>query len=129
MIVTMRPVIFCLSLVALSGCTAAYSSYQFLEAQRAYQEALAEGAQEKAVYEITLAHAYLQKAREEIGYSDYGAADELCSQSTAFSEKASQISREEVLPQTDVNVVPESRAPQTSKPTTSPDLDLDLDEP
>jgi hypothetical protein len=72
----------------LTGCTAARASYFLLDAERKYQSAVEQGATERAPYEITLAHEYLWKAKEETNYSDYGAAEQLCKKSIAWSASA-----------------------------------------
>ena len=119
-------------LLLLSGCTAGRATYMMLNAQQSYQAALGQGAQDDAVYEITLAHEYLQKAREEAGYSQYGAVDELCRASMSWSQAAYKRSSDEgQIPDAD-QVVPEERQPEVAKPPTTgpePTIDIDLDEP
>jgi hypothetical protein len=67
-----------LPLLLLPGCTAIKAAYSLVDAQRAFREAEDAGADVRAVYQYTLAEEYLKKAREEDGYSDYGAVDKLC---------------------------------------------------
>jgi hypothetical protein len=101
-----------------------------LTAQREYQYALEEGADEKAVYEATLAYEYLQKAREEADYSQYGAVERLCKASITWSHAAYTRASGEGMPDVDPTIVPEERAQPTPKPTTEdPEIDIDLDEP
>lgn len=106
-----------LVLLSLSGCTAARGGYAIIDAQRAYKEAVDAGAEEYAVYSITLANEYLSKAREEVGYSDYGAADKLCQKAKVASAKAAAEARtggvkveyEEILPESEVEKPSEER--------------------
>ena len=121
---------FILPLLMLNGCTAGRATYMLLNAQQSYQSALGQGAEEEAVYEITLAYEYMQKAREEAGYSQYGAVDELCRTSMSWSQAAyKRASDEGQIPDAD-QVVPEERQPETLKPTgPEPTIDIDLDEP
>lgn len=74
--------------LGLSGCTAARASYMLIDAQQRYDAALSEGADEKAVYEITMAKEFLWKAKEEVNSSDYGAAEQLCKKSKNYSQEA-----------------------------------------
>jgi len=50
--------------------------------------ARAEGAEEQARYEYTMALNYLEKAREEAGYSELRIADALARQSAEWSDRA-----------------------------------------
>lgn len=77
-----------LTALALSGCTAGRATYYVIDAQQKYQDALAQGAEKHAAYEITMAREYLAKAKEESGYSDYGATEQLCKKSMEFSAAA-----------------------------------------
>lgn len=118
-----------LLLPLLGGCTAGRASFVILNAQREYQEALSQGADAKAVYECTLAYEYLQKAREEAGYSQYRAVENLCNTSISWSQAAYTVASGEGIPDPDQSVVPEERVekpPETTTPTN--ELDLDLDE-
>ena len=114
--------------VVLGGCTAARSSYMILNAEQAYRAAVEQGAEDEAVYEITLAEEYLQKAREEAGYSQYGAVENLCQQSMSFSETARKKSSGQQVPDASPGVVPEERGNVPVTPA-KPEIDLDLDEP
>src|SRR5687767_1455074 len=83
--------------MALGGCTAVRASYYLLDAQRKFDAAVAEGAEQKAPYEYTLAREFLQKAKEEDGYSDFGASEMLSRKSIEYAavafEKASDDGR------------------------------------
>lgn len=50
--------------------------------------AQAAGADKHAPYELEAARLYLQKAKEEYGYSDFVAADDYAIQSAQFAQKA-----------------------------------------
>jgi len=78
-------------LLLLAGCAAGKSSYYLWTAEREFRTAVALEAEQRAVYEYTLAHQYLLKAREEQGYSDYKAAEQLARTSTDWSNKASAV--------------------------------------
>jgi hypothetical protein len=86
----MRPS-FVIPLLALSGCAAGKSAYYLWSAEQAFRDTVAMEAEAKAVYEFTLAHEYLLKAREEQGYSDYGEAEELARASLDWSSKAQAV--------------------------------------
>jgi hypothetical protein len=110
-----------LALLSLSGCTAARGGYAVIDAQRAYKEAVDEGAEEYAVYSITLAHEYLMKAREEVGYSDYGAADKLCQKAKIAASKAAAEARTGGVKVEYEEILPESEVERPSEPTTTID--------
>lgn len=121
----------------LAGCGAARSVYYLWDAQKDLVGAQEAQAPEKARYEYTLAHEYLMKAREEAGYSDYGAAESLARKSSDWSNKAAEVAqygtseRELMLNEMD-QVVPEEVEPPPDEPVEPIDdgpLDLDDDEP
>lgn len=132
--ISSRPMRSSLMLVVLvvlpvvSGC-AARAGYFMLNAERKYNNALDEGAMERAPYEATLAGAYLDKAREEIGYSDYGVAEKLCKRSMELSATALTKS-EDLTPVKDPEkFVPEVREKEPEKePEPDVNLDINLDE-
>ena len=102
-----------------------------LDAQREYQAAIDEGADAKAIYECTLAYEYLQKAKEEAGYSQYRAVENLCTTSITWSQAAYTVATGEGVPDPDQTVVPEERVETPTKSTTpkeEPEIDIDLDE-
>jgi hypothetical protein len=120
--------------VPLAGCTAARASYFLYDAQRKYEEALAAGAPDRAVYEITLASEFLQKAKEEDGYSDFGACESLSRKSIEYSAAAFAKANDDAQPMRDQvqkadEFVPEEKQKEPEKPAEpEPELDLDLDE-
>ena len=83
----MRAVLLAL-IGALAGCTATVSTYQLVSADDAIKRAAAAGAEQAAPYEFTLATLYLEKAREEAGYSDYRTARELAAQAADLADQA-----------------------------------------
>jgi hypothetical protein len=68
---------------ALAGCGPVRTTANILDAEVQIQAARTAGAEQKATYEWTAANLYIEKAREEVGYSDYQAG-------VTFAEKASQ---------------------------------------
>jgi hypothetical protein len=126
----MRPLLTLLLPLLLTGCTAGRASYMLINAEREYQTAVEQGADQKAVYEITLAHEYLQKAKEEAGYSDYGPVDQLCKTSITWSQSAYKKSSDEV-PETNPEVVPDEKLPNAEQPTAPPSNEpvINLDDP
>ncbi len=78
--------IFALSL-PLSGCGAVMSTYLILVASSELNGAQAAEAEKFAPYEYTAAQQYLQKAREEQGYADFGAAIEYAFKAQELAEK------------------------------------------
>ncbi len=108
-------------LLVLSGCTAGRSLYYVWSAQRAMDVALEAGADTQAVYEYTLAREYLEKAREEDGFTDYRDAELLARKSQAWSAKAVEVakfgtSERELMLQEAGEVVPEEIVPPTYVP-------------
>ncbi|HEX8701241.1 MAG TPA: hypothetical protein VF815_20620 [Myxococcaceae bacterium] len=67
---------------ALAGCGPVRTTANILDAEVQIQAARTAGAPEKATYEWTAANLYIEKAREEVGYSDYQAG-------VTFAQKAS----------------------------------------
>lgn len=112
-----------------SGC-AARASYYVFDAERKFQDAVDAGAEERAVYEATLAREYLWKAKEEINSSDYGAAEQLCKKSIAWSAEAYEKSADDG-PNLEKNdeFVPEEKPEEVEEPEPENDLDkIDLDD-
>lgn len=117
-------------LTVAPGCAAARAGYYIVNAQKKYQNAVDQGAEDRALYEVTLAGAYLQKAREEDGYCDYGTTERLCKRSMEMSEKALTRSEDLTNGQNGEKFVPEEREKEPEKPAEpTPDLDIDLDDP
>lgn len=122
------PLLLPLSL-ALSGC-AVRASYLVLDAERKFQSAVTAGGDERAVYETTLARAYLWKAKEEINSSDYGAVEQLCKKSIAWSAEAYEKSADDG-PDLEKNdeFVPETKPEVETRPKGDDTLDdIDLDD-
>jgi hypothetical protein len=134
MVQAMRRVLLALSLVLpvfLSGC-AARATFRLVEADQHVQAAIKAGSGTRAPYETTLARAYLEKAREEAGRSDFGAAEQLARRAIELSDaalaRAASAVRVTDLPTNAADIVPEERAPSAT-PAPAPTLDLDLDAP
>jgi hypothetical protein len=75
----------------LPGCAAGRSTYYLWTAEREFLAATELEAEQRAVYEYTMAHEHLLKAREEHGYSDYGNAEELAKAAAEWSTRASAV--------------------------------------
>lgn len=118
-----------LALGVLSGCTAGRASYLVLDAQRTYETAVAAGGEERAVYEITLAREYLWKAKEEVNSSDYGAAEQLCKKSKAWSAEAIEKSEDRGADVRNADqFVPELKPEKPVEPKDETPIDIDLDD-
>jgi Domain of unknown function (DUF4398) len=83
-----RPLLLLALVATLSGCAQIHSNMNLADAEVALEGARAAGAPKAAPYEYTSAEAYLRKAREEIGYAQYGVAAELAEKSTSFATEA-----------------------------------------
>lgn len=115
--------------LSTSGCAAARASYFLVNADRKYHNALEQGAEDRAPYEAALAGAYLEKAKEEDGYSDFGVTEKLCKRSMEMSAKALVRSEDLTNGQNGEKFVPEERVKEPEKPPEpTPDLDIDLDD-
>ena len=71
-----------------TGCGPIVSGVRILKADIALSEAQTAGAQESAVYEYTAAQIYLDKAREEHGYSDFWGARVYATKALKLARKA-----------------------------------------
>jgi len=78
-------------LLLTTGCTAGRATYYLIDADRAYQDAVEASAEEKAVYEFTMAWMYRDKAWEEWGYSDYEAAEKLSLLAVEYARQAEKV--------------------------------------
>jgi hypothetical protein len=120
--------------VPLAGCAAARATYFLYDAERKFDEAVAAGAPERAPYEITLASEFLDKAKEEDGYSDFGAAESLSRKSMEYSAAAFAKANDDAEPLREQvekadEFVPEEKKKEEEKPKEpEPEIDLDLDE-
>lgn len=80
----------------LCGCGVVRSTQAVQQAMDTYTRAQRVGAAERAKYEFTLGAEYLQKAREQAGYSDYASAESLALQASGHLRKAIQLAGDEV---------------------------------
>lgn len=76
-----------------SGCIAIKPTARLASLEEAWHDANEAEAAEEAIYEHTLAEQYRLKAREEWGYSDYGAAEDLARKGENFARRAEEIAR------------------------------------
>lgn len=74
--------------VGLAGCGPVLSSTALGEAHSALHAAESAGAEQYALYEYVSASEYLDKAREELGYSDFRAARAYARRALEFAEAA-----------------------------------------
>lgn len=122
----MRPLLL---LALLSTGCAARASYVLFDAERKLEAAAAIGADERAVYEYTLAREYLWKAKEEINSSDYGAAEQLCKKSVAWSAEAYEKSEDRGADVKNADeFVPELKPEKPAEPKDETPIDIDLDD-
>jgi hypothetical protein len=110
----------------LGGCAATRATLSIIEAQDQLELAREQGAQEVAIYEMTMAQRYLQKAWEEVGTSDYGVSVALSKKSAEWSDQAiirvQEGAREVEL---DLAGVKDAPGPPTVPSTFVPDPTLD----
>ncbi len=83
----MRLLLALLGLTFVAGCGPIQSTSALIDADVEIEGARAAGAQTAAPYEITTAEAYLKKARELAGYSQF-------ENSAVFAAKAREIAKE-----------------------------------
>ena len=77
-----------LSVLNFGGCAATQAALQISKANKAVERAKENGAIEYAVYEYTMAENYLEKAREEAGYSDFKDSVTLANGAAEWADKA-----------------------------------------
>ncbi len=77
-----------LAAILSAGCTASKAQVQVVSAEEALHRAEEYDADEKAVYEYTMAVEYLAKAKDELGHSQTKIADALARQSAEWSDRA-----------------------------------------
>lgn len=123
--------LFAVFLLPLLGGCAVRATSVLLQAEQKVRAAETAGAAERAPYEFTLAKTYLDKAKEETGTSDYGAAETLALRAGTYADaalaRAGDAPRE--LPSNPAADVPTEVTPaQTPKPDAG-SLDIDLDAP
>ncbi len=73
---------------ALAACGPVQSTAYLLDADVALEAAHTADAEMYAPYEYTAARLYLQKAREEVGYSDYEVALDFAKKASKFANEA-----------------------------------------
>lgn len=82
----------CVALLALVGVTSACgpirSTAYLLDADVALEAARTAEAERYAPYEFTAARLYLEKAREEVGYSDFEVALDFAQKASRFANEA-----------------------------------------
>jgi len=76
--------------LVLAGCGPIGARGVIREAESAVVRARAAGGDRFAPYETAAAQLYLEKAREEQGRAQYGAAQELAKQSLSFARQAAE---------------------------------------
>ncbi len=80
-------------LFGLTGCGAAAYSYNVVRAARSVEQAKQVGADKLAPFEMTLARAYLNKAREESAEAAYQDAVHFAQMSRSVADRAAERSR------------------------------------
>ncbi len=120
-----RPAVALFALL-LPGC-AVKSTAAIVAADQVVRDAAEAGAEDTALYELTLARAYLDKAREEWAGSQYQDADRLAADAQAHALEAERIAQQEAnVAGAAGDVVPEDVAPApapdaTEQPTDATD--------
>ncbi|MEZ4237140.1 MAG: DUF4398 domain-containing protein [Myxococcota bacterium] len=117
-----------LVLALLGGCAAAKVQLQIVQAEEALGRAEHEEAPRKATYEYTMAAQYLDKAREEAGFSSYRIADQLARRSAQWSDRAIIAVERKGRGELDLDVLPDALPPEEAEappPAPAPDDDLD----
>lgn len=71
-----------------NGCGPVRATAFVLDAEVQVQAARTAGADKLAPYDWTAANLYLHKAREEIGYSDYGVAVDFAEKASKYANQA-----------------------------------------
>ena len=78
-----------LALLCMMGCYAATrSTVDLVKVEQKIAQAKAADAHRRAVYSWTMADAYIKKARDEWGHSDYEAAERMMRQAETWADKA-----------------------------------------
>jgi len=86
--------VFCAASL-LGGCGPILSTVGLVRAEKALQEAVAAGSEQRAPYPTELARNLLSKAREEQGYSAYDVSTDLAEQAQTLAVEALEICRED----------------------------------
>ncbi|MEQ1566402.1 MAG: hypothetical protein ABMA64_12245 [Myxococcota bacterium] len=114
------------------GCTAAKAQLQIVSAEQGLRLAADHEAERIAAFEYEMARLYLEKSKEEAGYSEFRVADALARQSAEWSDRAiifvERFGRSEV----EMSDFSEQGPPPAPNPTAilpdpepAPDLELD----
>ena len=77
-----------LALVLATGCAAAKATYQMVDAEKRLKRAEEAHAPEYALYEYTMAARFVEKAREQAGYSEFKSSVLLSKASAQWSDRA-----------------------------------------
>lgn len=96
-------------LLLVVGCGPVRSTIGVVDAERAYQEAAAAGAEQAAPYPYELAGRLLDQARDEQGYADWGESFRLAGEAQKYAEQALNAARS--APQPPGLAAPEDTAP------------------
>ncbi|MCB9744626.1 MAG: hypothetical protein H6741_01080 [Alphaproteobacteria bacterium] len=83
--------LYLLLLPLASGCIAIKSTAHLAQIEEPWHDATEAKAENLATYEYVLAEQYRLKAREEWGYSDYGASEELAKKARIYSQQALEL--------------------------------------
>lgn len=112
-----------LALLPLATGCAAKTTVGLMQAESVVLSAESAGADERAVYEMTLARAYLAKAQEEWADSQYEAADALTARAVEHAERAEQVAKGMKVGEDVDDLVPESveRPVELPRPETAED--------
>jgi len=117
--------------VLAAGCTASKAQVQVVSAEEALRRAEEYDADEKAVYEYTMAVEYLGKAKDELGHSQTKMADALARQSAEWSDRAiifvERRGRQEISAEGLSDEVPPPPPPPPPEPDPEP-IDPELEE-
>lgn len=106
-------------LLPAEGCMAVKSTVYLTRGEQALYAAEEAGAPEYSVYYWTMAEELQRKAREEWGYSDFGAAEDLSRKSVEWAAKAQAEATNDSRIR-EVNPATE-QLPDQLKPVTKPD--------
>lgn len=80
--------VLCGAALPIGGCTAAKAQFQILSAEQGLHQAAEHDAETVAAFEYEMARLYLEKSKEEAGYSEYRVADALARMSAEWSDRA-----------------------------------------
>ncbi len=90
----MRRILIYGALLSQVGCYAATkSTVELSKVEKKMAQAKAADAQRHAVYAWTMADAYMKKARDEWGHSDYEAAEAMMKKAEIWADKALTLAR------------------------------------